>query len=119
MPETDAKSWALRLSRDGMSEKLNVLEIWVSEADGQILGWVAIADDRLEGLYTSPAYAEQGVGSELLSLAESLMRKRQIPTMRAVASANAVSFYLRRGFEPIGPCSADGTRKLEKRLAPA
>ncbi len=118
MSEAEARSWALKLAPAGMAEKLKALEIWVSEADGQILGWAAIKGDRLEGLYTGPAFAGRGVGSGLLSWIENLMRERKIFAMRAVASPNAIDFYLGRGFAPTAPRAADRTLEIEKRLGP-
>ena len=116
MPRADAETWAMTLSLDGMHEKLTALEIWVAEAGCQILGWVAFTDDRLEGLYVGAAFAQRGVGSGLLALTERVMRERKIPAMRALASANAIGFYLRLGFEPTAPLAADGTQRIVKRL---
>jgi putative acetyltransferase len=116
MPEADVLAWANRLSPVGMLQKLSTLEIWVAESGGEILGWVALSGDRLEGLYTRPASAGTGVGSGLLHMAEKLMWERRIPTMRLEASANAIGFYLRRGFEPVAPRLAIGAQELEKTL---
>ena len=116
MSEDDAMAWANRVSLAGMAEKLGRLEIWVAESGGQILGWVAFSGDRLEGLYTRPTSAQTGVGSSLLSMVEWMMREREIQTIRLEASANAIGFYRRRGFEPIAPRSATRAQELEKTL---
>ena len=79
-------------------------------------GWGAIRGDRLEGLYTDPEFAGRGIGTELLGVLEGLMRERGILTVRAEASSNAEEFYLRRGYEPVGLPTPEGTLPIAKRL---
>jgi putative acetyltransferase len=79
-----------------------------------VVGWGAIAGDCLEGLYTDPDFAGRGIGTELLGVLERLMRNRGALAVRAEASANALGFYLRRGYRPIGPVSPEGARPIMK-----
>jgi putative acetyltransferase len=72
----EAETWAVTLTVEGMTRKLRELEIWVAELNGAVVGWGAIRGDRLEGLYSDPVFASRGVGTELLSLLEALMRAR-------------------------------------------
>ena len=101
-----------------MEERLRTTEVWIAEIKDTIVGWVSICGDYLDGLYTDPQFAEQGIGTEMLNFAESLMRERGVQVIRAEASWNAEDFYLRRGYEPTGPRAADGARPLVKRLTP-
>jgi putative acetyltransferase len=48
---------------------------------------------------------------------EALMRERGILAVRAEASSNAEAFYLRRGYEPIGPRTPEGAQPITKRLS--
>jgi putative acetyltransferase len=66
MPAAEAQAWAERLTLSGMERKLRELEVWVAELDGTVAGWGAIRGDLLEGLYTAPEFAGQGVGAGLL-----------------------------------------------------
>jgi putative acetyltransferase len=97
------EAWAGRLTLAGMEQKLRELEIWIVEPEGMTAGWGAIHGDILEGLYTAPEYARQGVGAALLEMLEELMRGRGVEAVRAEASPNAVGFYLRRGYRMTGP----------------
>ena len=65
-----------------------------------------IPGDRLEGLYTAPEFAGQGIGAGLLAMLEGLMRDWQFPAVRAEASLNARDFYLRRGYRADRPANA-------------
>ena len=116
MPVTAAETWAAALTLVGMKRKLRELEIWVAEVDGSIVCWGAIRADVLEGLYTDPAFAGRGIGTQLLGFLEALMRGRGIAAVRAEASANAEGFYHRRGYEPAGPRTPQNALPIGKRL---
>jgi putative acetyltransferase len=117
MSVPQAKNWAENLTITAMERKLREFEIWVVEQDDAVVGWGAIAGDRLEGLYVAPEFAGRGIGTELLGVLERLLRERGVLALRAEASANAEGFYLRLGYEPIGPVSPEGARPIMKRLS--
>jgi putative acetyltransferase len=114
MPTAEAQAWAERLTLSGMERKLGELEIWVAELDGTVAGWAAVRDDALEGLYTAPEFAGQGVGAGLLDRLEGLIRERKFPSVRLEASSNACGFYLRRGYRANGPQTPDGPWPMVK-----
>ena len=94
-----------------MERKLRELEVWVAELDGIVAGWGAIRGDMLEGLYTAPEFAGQGVGAGLLDMLEGLMRERGFPSVQAEASSNA------RGFLPSSRLPGDRSSNAERGLA--
>ena len=114
MPKAEAQAWAAQLTLSGMERKLRELEVWVAELDGAVVGWGAIHEDMLEGLYTAPEFAGQGVGAGLLDRLEGLMREREFPSVRLEASSNARGFYLRRGYRATGPQTSDGAWPMMK-----
>jgi putative acetyltransferase len=117
MSVAKAEMWAATLTVEGMKRKFRELEIWVAEVNGTVVGWGAIRGDRLEGLYTDPELASRGVGTELLSLLEALMRGRGVAAVMGEASANAEEFYCKRGYELVGPRTPDGAQPMRKRLS--
>jgi len=116
MSVAEAESWAANLTVHGVEQKLRVMEVWVAEIDGRAVGWGAIRGDKLEGLYTDPEFAGQGIATELLSRLEAQVRARAMTSMHAQASLNAEGFYIRRGYMPVGPRHAD-VQPITKRLA--
>jgi putative acetyltransferase len=116
MTVAEAQAWAAKLTRCGMEMKLRELEVWVAERGGIVAGWGAIRGDRLEGLYTAPEFAGQGVGAALLDRLEGLMRDRKFLSVRAEASSNARDFYLRRGYRTTAPQTAEGAWPIAKEL---
>jgi putative acetyltransferase len=117
MSVAEAKTWAATLTVEGMKRKVRELEVWVAQVNGTVVGWGAIHGDRLEGLYTDPAFIGRGVGTELLGLLETLMQARGIPAVMAEASVNAEEFYRRRGYEPVGRRTPEGAQPMRKRLS--
>jgi putative acetyltransferase len=116
MTAAEAQAWAAKLTLSGMERKLRELEVWTAELGGIVAGWGAISGDTLEGLYTAPEFAGQGIGAGLLAMLEGLMRDWQFPSVRAEASSNARGFYLRRGYRATGPQTPDGAWPIEKKL---
>jgi GNAT superfamily N-acetyltransferase len=116
MSVTQAEAWASNLEVAGMEQKIRVLEVWIAELNDTVAGWGAIHSDHLEGLYTDPEFVGHGIGTEMLGFLEGLMRERGIRAIHAEASSNAEAFYLRRGYEPVGFRSTDGSRLITKQL---
>jgi|RhiMethySRZTD1v2_1073278.scaffolds.fasta_scaffold150872_2 putative acetyltransferase len=113
----EAARWAEELTVAGMERKICDLEIWVAEVSEKVVSWGAIRGDQLEGLYTDPQFASQGIGTKLLRMLEELMQRRGISAVRAEASSNAEAFYLRRGYERTAPPTSRGAQPIRKRLS--
>ena len=101
-----SEAWAESMTIQGMEKRFRDAEVWLAEANGLVVGWVAVRGDYIDGLYTDPQFAEHGIGSELLTLVERLMRERGIEVVRLESSVNAKHFYLRRGYQPTGTAPA-------------
>jgi len=117
MSVAQAEIWAANLTVAGMEGKIREMEIWIVALNDTVVGWGAVRGDQLEGLYTDPEFAGQGIGTELLGMLEGLMRERGLPAVRAHASSNAEEFYLRRGYQPIGRRTPAGAQPVTKRLS--
>ena len=115
MTLAQAETWANSMALEGMEQRFRDAEVWVAEADDTIAGWIALRGDYIDGLYTDPRFVERGIGTELVALAEALMRGRGIQIIRLEASINAEQFYLRRGFVPKGSRVPDCAIPMEKR----
>ena len=117
MTGAQVEMWAADLTAVGMKRKIRELEVWVAELNDIVAGWGAIHGDRLEGLYTAPEFAGQGIGTDLLGVLEGLLQKRGVLAVFADASANAEEFYRRRGYEAIGDRTPEGARPIAKKLS--
>lgn len=116
MATAQAEAWAASLTVAGMEQRFLEAEIWVGETDGIIAGWIAIRGDYIDGLYTGPRYARQGVATQLLGLAERLMSERALQIIRLEASQNAV--FPRSAFAVGLPLSCAAQRTAREALRP-
>jgi putative acetyltransferase len=107
MSQEAATAWAMNTTEERF--------IRFAEAEAP-LGWVEVADDRVNGLYVSPSHARRGVGSILLAHAESSIRAPGYAHIKLRASPNALPFYLRRGYVRVDEPDADGAYALHKAL---
>ncbi|HWA62023.1 MAG TPA: GNAT family N-acetyltransferase [Caulobacteraceae bacterium] len=83
----------LRFVRD---ELMVQNEVWVSEAGGEVVGYVAFSGGWLSHLFVHPDHQGKGVGAALLSRVIADGRERQLWTFAGNARARA--FYERRGW---------------------
>ena len=117
MPIEEVRKWAERGSAESMLQRLNQTEAWVAEVPRQIVGWVAVrGGDYLDALYVDPKFARRGIGSRLLRLVEDVLCGRGISEIRVDASWNAEDFYLRCGYEPLGPRPPSDARPMRRHL---
>jgi predicted kinase len=99
-----------------LKERLDEAQFWVAEQNDAVIGWVGIRADEIYGLYVDPQWANQGIGSGLLRLAEAILLIAGVTTVRLQASWNAEGFYERQGYRPTGPRPVDDTRLFTKSL---
>jgi len=117
MPLDEVRKWAERGSAQSMLRRLRQTEVWVAEVPSQIVGWVAVrGSDYLDALYVDPKFARRGVGRGLLRLVEDVLCGRGISVIRADASWNAEDFYIRCGYEPLGPRPPGEARPMRKHV---
>ena len=75
---------------------LPAYEVWVADADGEIVGYIGFDADWVQHLYLLPEFQGQGIGPELLALALADGRPRRLWTFQQ--NTRARRFYEARGF---------------------
>jgi putative acetyltransferase len=101
LSECEAMAWAERGGIARVERAIAKDEVWVATLGLQLVGWIHRAANSIEGLYVSPAAARQGVGTALVTVAESHIAQTVHPLVVLQSSLNAVGFYLRLGYAPI------------------
>ena len=71
-------------------------QVWVSESDGEIAGYVAYTDEWINQLYVRPDRQDQGVGATLLAHVLALGQPKRLWTFQQ--NTRARRFYEARGF---------------------
>lgn len=79
----------------------------VRDARGDVVGFMAVADDKIEALFVDPAWHRQGIGRRLVTYAV----EDRAATRADVNEQNqlAVAFYARMGFRVEGRSQVDAT----------
>jgi len=116
MSREQAERWATRGAADRVARAMREHDVWVA-VEGAAIGWVEVDRDRVAALYVSPSCSRRGVGSVLLTFAETSIRSSGYTTARLESSQNALDYYLRRGYLRCGPADSDGAWPLRKDLA--
>lgn len=86
-------------------------EVHVASIRGQIVGFLALDDDRLEQLYLRPGDCRTGTGKRLLDLAKT-SRPRGLELWVLEANTGAIRFYEREGFVTVE--RTDGANAMER-----
>ncbi|SCL18741.1 Ribosomal protein S18 acetylase RimI [Micromonospora inyonensis] len=73
-------------------------DVWVAEQSGEVVGFVAFADDEVTWLYVDPARYRQGHGRALLRHALAAAGERPVETTVLVGNDGALALYLAEGF---------------------
>ncbi|MDJ0919596.1 MAG: GNAT family N-acetyltransferase [Henriciella sp.] len=84
--------------------------VFVAETAGQVIGFVAYESDWLNHLYVVPAFFRRGIGSALLSKAQTDANLLQLWVFQQNYDARA--FYFRHGFTEVE--FTDGASNEEK-----
>jgi putative acetyltransferase len=79
---------------------------------GRICGLAGLTGFEVSLLYADPD-APPGTGAALLQAVEAMARQHGLAGLRLCASRNALSFYLRHGYEIVSP----GTRTLTPQIS--
>jgi putative acetyltransferase len=86
-------------------------DVWAAEVENVVAGFIAFGNGWVNQLYVAPQFQGQGVGSELLAMAQ-----RSSPTLQLWAfevNQPAIRFYERRGFRVVQ--RTDGSSNEAKR----
>jgi len=86
--------------------------VLVDEEGGEVRGFAALHDDRLEQLYVDPARQGRGVGSRLLAAAQAL-RPGGLELFVFTRNAGARRFYERAGFVLVEQGDGSGNEERE------
>jgi GNAT superfamily N-acetyltransferase len=112
-----AEEWANAHGPEWILDVLRERHAWVYETGGEVVGWVSVTANTIDGLYTSPQHARQGIGTHLRRFVEAELERLGYAEATLEASVNAEAFYRRRGYEAAGPRPKDGEAlPMSKRL---
>lgn len=82
---------------DSVREIIPKAEVFVSENNGQVNGFIGLSDDYIEGIFVKSSERSKGIGTELLCAAKD---KKDVLSLSVYKkNTKAVLFYQNAGFE--------------------
>jgi GNAT superfamily N-acetyltransferase len=79
--------------------------VWVAEAEGEVVGVMALTDAWLDQLYVDPEWTGRGIGTRLVEYAKERSPSLDLWTFQA--NIGARRFYERNGFVAIAETEGD------------
>ncbi len=80
-------------------------EVWVSTADNQVVSMMALHDEWIEQLYTTPEHQRRGHGALMLGVAQATRCSLALWTFEGNVAARR--FYEAHGFAQSGPPTSE------------
>lgn len=89
-------------------------ETWVYEEGGHVVGFIALLENEVGGLFVSPAHHRRGLGRALMNHARSTRSWLEL----SVFEENGLGreFYESYGFKPVGRQRHEGSGHIELRM---
>jgi GNAT superfamily N-acetyltransferase len=108
--EAQIGGWIAGRSPEGYVPAISREELFVAEADSELLGFGHAANDSVKAIFVDPDVAGTGVGTALLQHALAQIGKHGAGPTRLTSTLNAVGFYERFGFRATGKRSIENGR---------
>jgi len=112
----DRQAWADSRSPGFYADRLASGNVVIASSEGDVIGWGSSADEWITGLYVGSSWSRRGVGRTLMSRLETEIVKRGHACARLESSSNAVGFYTKLGYAPVGLPDGDGAVPMKKCL---
>lgn len=103
------KYW--RSNFDMAKEQLPQADVYVSDRDGEIQGFIGIVDGYLAGIFVGKKYRSHGIGKQLLCHAKQTYSALTLNVYRK--NDRAAAFYRREGFSILSEQTDEATGEFE------
>lgn len=112
----ERQAWADRRSPGFFAERVAASDVVLAVSESGELGWGSSSGDYISGVYIRSSSGRTGVGRAIMSRLESDIVKRGHDCAKLDSSRNAVEFYVKLGYAPVGPPDDGGTVPMRKAL---
>jgi GNAT superfamily N-acetyltransferase len=116
LAERDRQEWADKRSQEFFVDRVVASEVFIAICEGDAVGWGSASGGIITGLYVLPSAALRGVGRSILLALEARLMRDGHSSASLESSPNAVHFYQRLGYVPIGSPRDDGAIPMKRAL---
>jgi ribosomal protein S18 acetylase RimI-like enzyme len=106
--------WADRRSPEFFAERITAGDVVLAVSGSNELGWGSSSGDYISGVYIRSSSGRMGVGRAIMSRLESDIVKRGHEYATLDSSPNALGFYVKLGYTPIGSLNDDRAVPMRK-----
>jgi putative acetyltransferase len=93
-----------------LKEYLKMVDLYCTRNDTQqIIGFLGVADDKMEMLFIHPEYFGKGIGRQFTEYAINSLNISKVDVNEQ--NTQAVGFYQKMGFQTVGRTKVDGLGK--------
>jgi ribosomal protein S18 acetylase RimI-like enzyme len=110
----ERQAWADRRSPEFFAERIAAGDVVLAVSESSELGWGSSSGDYISGVYIRSSSGRMGVGRAIMSRLESDIVKRGHEYATLDSSSNALGFYFKLGYTPIGSLNDDGSVPMRK-----
>lgn len=97
-----------------VKEMLPQAEIWVYEAENELLGFIGLQADHIAGIFVASKAQGKGIGSKLLAKAK--QQKQQLSLAVYAKNERALNFYRRADFAVVKEQLDEVTGQVEYQM---
>lgn len=83
-------------NQEYVKEALKNSEVYVYDLDDEILGFIGLEDNYIQGIFVRKDKQSMGIGKELLNYAKNIKKKLELKVYKK--NERAVKFYINEGF---------------------
>jgi ribosomal protein S18 acetylase RimI-like enzyme len=112
----ERQEWADRRSPKFFAERIAAGDVVLAVSGSSELGWGSSSGNYISGVYIRSSSGRMGVGRAIMSRLESDIMKRGHEYATLESSPNAVGFYVKLGYTPMGSLKDDGAVPMRKAL---
>jgi putative acetyltransferase len=109
--------WADQRSPEFYAARVVAGDVVLALSKGTIVGWGSRSGDCITGLYVRREAALMGIGRAIMSRLETDIAKCEHDYVTLESSPNAVGFYSKLGYRPVGLRRHDDAVPMEKALS--
>jgi putative acetyltransferase len=112
----ERQAWADRRSPEFFAERIAAGDVVLAVSGSSGLGWGSSSGNYISGVYIRSSSGRTGVGRAIMSRLEFAIAKRGHECATLDSSPNAVGFYVKLGYAPVGHPDGDGAVPMKKAL---
>lgn len=96
-------------------EAISQVDVWIDSKNNEVIGFIGVNDNYIEGIFVSDQFQHQGIGKKLLAEAKNNFDHLTLHVYQN--NQSAIEFYLGQGFTKTDQDTDDATGEIELEMS--